>query len=77
MGIKIAESSDHELANLNTLTPGDTFETEENDLYLVTNNRNEDEEMQWDVVKLVSGEITSMEDIEVVRLANLTVIRNI
>ncbi len=73
MGVKIVETSERESAVLSKLKPGDTFETQGGDLYLVTDEENEDEGMRWDVIKLISGGITTIEDDEVVYLVDLEV----
>ncbi len=77
MGIKSVEKKEQEVeyANLNKLKPGDTFEQPENlgNFFLVTNSKNDDEDMLWEAIELATGIITLIEDDDNIILVALIV----
>ncbi len=72
MGIRVVEVEEKEKwADVDKLKPGDTFEDDEGDPFLVTNVGNEDEGMKWLVVKLETGKTSAVEDDERILLTSL------
>ncbi len=79
MGIRIAENfEEKKYADLEKLKPGDTFENDEDLLFLVINNvwddeDDDDEKCKWTAVDLSTGKTSSIEDDKRIRLVDLVV----